>query len=525
MQFTPIWWKPSAKAPEVKTDIDGDNGKLVITVKNDNGDLTDVLKVQRKTADGEWQDFYVDTDRSKFDNTNLTYTFDLADIDRENDCFRVVVTTIFGATKESTSMTTQYILNPNIETGTKDEVEGWTCKRSGENGFTKATGDTYFELWTSNVAGAYFDYSQQVEGLPEGVYELSAVCFNSTNGVEGATVNGNVGLYAVTDGVEYFSPVTEDGEIDYERKQTIEKIVVRNGKLLVGVKNIGPMSARWAGADNFELKFLGSIEEIMHDEADEFVKSVEEEMQNRYLSLFVKTEDELYDASALIINSRCDKSNTYGWTTENIETKTGEAYDGVSTNAYWDKWKSSNLSSSMSQTIENLPAGEYTVSALLRGSASVNIELKAVVTSEDGEKTYKKNFTGTGATSVEGSEYKNGWQKVETETINIAWGDKIVLTATATGGSSSGWWSADNFSLSWKESAVNAITTTNADNDTEIVSVGNGMVLIHSESASQIDIYSISGMLTEKVLLKEGTNTVILPKGVYVIGRKKVAVF
>ena len=179
----------------------------------------------------------------------------------------------------------------------------------------------------------------------------------------------------------------------------------------------------------------------------------------------------------------------------------------------------------MSQTIENLPAGEYTVSALLRGSASVNIELKAVVTSEDGEKTYKKNFTGTGATSVEGSEYKNGWQKVETETINIAWGDKIVLTATATGGSSSGWWSADNFSLSWKESAINAITTTNADNDTEIVSVGNGMVLIHSESASQIDIYSISGMLTEKVLLKEGTNTVILPKGVYVIGRKKVAVF
>lgn len=526
VQFTPIWWKPSAKAPEMKTDIDGDNGKLVITIKNGNGDLTDVLKVQRKSGDGEWQDFYVDTDRSKFDKTDLTYTFDLTDIDRENDSFRVVVTTIFGVTKESTSMTTQYIVNPNIETGTKDEVEGWTCKRSGENGFTKATGDTYFELWTANVAGAYFDYSQQIEGLPEGVYELSAVCFNSTNGVEGATVNGNVGLYAATDGIEYFSPVTTDGEIDYERKQTIEKIIVRNGKLLVGIKNIGPMSARWAGADNFDLKFIGSIEEIMHDEADEHIKSVEEEMQNRYQNLFLKVDENTSDASSLIINPRCEKSNTYGWTTENIEIKTGEAYDGVSTNAYWDKWKSSNLSSSMSQTIENLPAGEYTASALLRGSASVNIELKAVVTSKEGEKTYLRNFTGTGATSVEGSEYKNGWQKVETESFDIAWGDKVVLTATAKGGSSSGWWSADNFSLYWKENIIDAIESTKATNNgMTIVPTGNGMVQIYVKSETQTSIFSTSGTLIDKLSLEEGTNTIILPKGMYVIGRKKVAVF
>ena len=114
-------------------------------------------------------------------------------------------------------------------------------------------------------AGEAFDYYQDVSGLPDGVYQLSANVFNSTNGEAGASVNGAVGLYAQTSDLLYFSPVTTDSEMDTNRKNQIDKIIVRDGMLRVGVRNLGPMTARWAGADNFVLSYLGTEAEVLTD--------------------------------------------------------------------------------------------------------------------------------------------------------------------------------------------------------------------------------------------------------------------
>jgi hypothetical protein len=48
VQFTPVWWTPGLKAVTLKTTINSASGKIIFTVKNDNGDMTDQMIIQRK---------------------------------------------------------------------------------------------------------------------------------------------------------------------------------------------------------------------------------------------------------------------------------------------------------------------------------------------------------------------------------------------------------------------------------------------------------------------------------------------
>ena len=441
----PIWWRPNVKTPTLQYETSAD--KIIFVIGNDNGDTSEKLTIERKAKGGSWQTLATITKRSDLDPTTVRYPISPDQIDRFGDTFRVTVNTLYGGTATSNEMKMDaYVSNGTIVAESKDNVPGWTCQRSAANGYTKGdSGNTYFEVWDSKAADMAFDYYQNVGALPKGVYKLTAVCFNSSNNVEGAKVNGNMGLYAQAEGVEYFAPVTADSEIDYNKKTVIPQILVRNGVMRIGIKNQGPMTARWAGADNFVLEYLGTEDEVLDKDGDTFIWEQKQERDQQLTDLFANLSNEQKDASVLIVNADCNRNDFYGWTVDNLGTKQGDQpWDGNSSNNYWDKWNQNSLKSSMEQTITYLPAGQYEISALMRCSSGQVITFSAT---HQGE-TYTSTLTGVGD-QTQGTTYKNGWNKVTLPVFTAASGDQVTIKASINA-SATTWWSVDHFTMTWK---------------------------------------------------------------------------
>ena len=527
VQFVPIWWTPSLKNVTMKTQMKAAEGQMLFLINNPNGDVTDRMVIQRRLADGSFEDFHEVDDRALLDSTEYAVPVELARIDMDNDEFRLMVTTASGGTTYSATVSAGYLVNPNVQTSTKDAVDGWTCRRSAANGYTKATGDTYFEVWDATPEGEHFDYYQDVEELPEGVYELSAACFNTTDNVAGATVNGHVGLYAQSGGYEYFTPVTEDSEYDPERRQVIGRIVVTDGRLRVGVKNIGPMSARWAGADEFRLRYVGALDEALPEGREAFLNSVREESDARYMALFRWNADNTTaDASGVIINADCDRRNSYGWIVDgNIEYATGEGYDGSVTNPYWNKWSASAYTISMEQDFDYLPGGYYTVSAMLRGSTGVPMTLRATVTTVSGaQEEQSVVFTGTGLELPAGSEYVKGWQRVELPELRLTRGARLQVSLKAVNASGSNWFSADHFGLAFRTDPFVGISSVSDTPEILRVTGGEGCLQVTASASASLAVYASSGVLVASRRIEPGTTSIPLSPGLYVVGRQKVVV-
>jgi len=147
------------------------------------------------------------------------------------------------------------------------------------------------------------------------------------------------------------------------------------------------------------------------------------------------------DASFFIKNADAYRATTYGWTASEVGFTKGEAYDGNAENNYFDKWYASNFSSSLSQTLPPLPAGNYTLSAMMRSNTTQVMTLSA--TSSSGASS-KMEFTGTAITSASGSEYVMGWQKIALSPIVVKDGETLTIALNTNGNS---WWSADAFRL------------------------------------------------------------------------------
>lgn len=443
----PTWWQPSMKSPTIDYSINTSANTITFTLGNTNGDATDQLILQRKVGD-TWEDLYSVTNRSQLENEKVTCTLSLDDIDRENDVFRVAATNLYGSEATSEDKGTGFITNPKIVTNSKNEVPGWTCERNALNGYTKAeSGDTYFEVWGAVATQMDFNYYQDINNIPNGVYKLSAACFNSTNNEAGATVNGNVGLYAVADGIGYFTPITTDSEMDSNNRLTVDAIIVRNNSIRIGIRNIGQMTARWAGADDFALSYLGTEEEVLTQTYQEVTGSAEQGIIN----LFPIIGDNQRDASGLIANADCSRSTTDRWTVNNLSTSSNEntktPYDNDVSNPYFNIWKSGSLTSSLQQTITYLPAGEYQLQALFRGTDGLSITLKADLNRADGtSQTFSQSVTGVGASTIEGSDYPYGWMEAQTEPITIKHGDQLTIGAE-TSANKTAWWSIDHFQL------------------------------------------------------------------------------
>ena len=301
--------------------------------------------------------------------------------------------------------------------------------------------------------------------------------FNSTNNVAADKVNGNVVLYAVADGVGYATRITDDCEIDASALSSVDNIAVMGGVMRIGVRNIGTMSARWAGADNFTLERTGDI--TSYEDYSSRLHTA-----NQTFTQLFSGNDNGRDMSGLIGNADCSRGTTDRWTVTNVGVTKGEASDGNADNQYFDKWNSGSLSSSMTQTIYYLPTGAYTLSALLRGSKDVaTLTLRADVLRADGSivKTYNKSIKGIGAD--DGSTYKKGWQKVDVSGILVAKDQQLRITASGTA-EATAWWSADHFTLTWKKDQTG---------QTDIEELVVGVNDVPTATTLQQRIYNLSG--------------------------------
>ena len=458
----PVWWTPSAKTPSLVVKQNPSTGKLTFQITNPNTDFTKSLVVERLSKDGStWEVFAEVKDRYRFDTEDISLSnIDAQDTDIETDQFRISLTTLSGKTVTSSTTDAGYIINPHIEVDSKESVPSWTCTRDAANGYTKATGDTYLEVWDATAANINFNYYQDLTDLEEGVYELSANVFNTALDDANGTVNGTVGLYAQTPYQLYFTPVTTDAAADPDHpitssttdisglpRITVKNILVVGGKLRIGVRNLGTMGARWAGADNFQLKFVGGGY-YEHYDIENHV-----EADNILYGLMPETTNGL-DASRFIVNPDCNRKDSYGWTPSNVDVKTdNESYDGVATNTYWNIWKSGAFTSSLSQDITGLPAGTYTFSALLRGQDTATMKL----TAKTGDKNFvTQSFTGKGAVSADGDAYPQGWNLITTDPITVTQGQTLTISLN-TESTASAWWSADHFALTLVEKSHEAL--------------------------------------------------------------------
>ncbi len=150
------------------------------------------------------------------------------------------------------------IVNPQCN-GQNNAVAGWTADFPvGGNGPMKPSADA-IEYWAGSAdprAEAQFDIWQEITGLPNGIYTVSADMYNSLNGEGGdyTVFSPTCGLYAASGDAEEIALV--DAEGDQLKPYTTGEVEVTNGKLRIGVKSVSPLAARWFVADNFKLTLV-----------------------------------------------------------------------------------------------------------------------------------------------------------------------------------------------------------------------------------------------------------------------------
>lgn len=162
-----------------------------------------------------------------------------------------------------------WIVNPGID----GNLTGWTTNKYGNTvntgGPMKPSYDA-MEYWGHTTvkesdAGKGFDYYQTITGLPNGIYTIGADLLHSTNGEEGAEWNGGgtAGVYGKTGSAEVIELVTIDGATNDQifMPYTTDEIVVYDGTLTIGVKNIAALTGRWFACDNFKLTYVRQLEE------------------------------------------------------------------------------------------------------------------------------------------------------------------------------------------------------------------------------------------------------------------------
>lgn len=150
---------------------------------------------------------------------------------------------------------TYYIVNPEI-----NGADGWTTEKT-EGGNGPLLNGESFEYWSYTLGKGGFNYYQDITGLPNGMYTVSARLMNDQAESAEAFKPG-AGVYAETGGTMVCATAdyADGAGLAAMRNCVTEKIMVSDGKLRIGVKNINAdnsMPARWFVADDFKLTYQG----------------------------------------------------------------------------------------------------------------------------------------------------------------------------------------------------------------------------------------------------------------------------
>ena len=390
------------------------------------------------------------------------------------------------------------IINPSFSTGDKT---GWTVEGKGSAWqSTNILNGTSLEYWTEKATNAAFDYHQSISGLPAGFYTISAMMHNSTNGEPNASFNtaGQVGVYIKDGTSELFAPVTVDGTV-LNRYTTKPFFVNENSAITIGVKNNGTMTARWFVVDDFVLTYVNTVdgfiaqlkEALTEEEAqaqfEEAAKNVttNNEMEAAFQAAIRTQTTEGADYTGAISNPSFETGNTAGWTFEASNDYGAKTYnmDGKDGNYLFNIWSSGNA---ISQTIENLPKGTYT--------------LKAVAATDEGAKVLLQ-ANGNSA-EIEGTGADNG---IEGELTFVVTDGKATIGAE---GAEKHWYKVDKFRLLY------AGTITEANSISE---------LIATEGAVNFNMAALQVLNAgeDSIVVQDETGKV--PAGILLKGTKDIA--
>lgn len=176
-----------------------------------------------------------------------------------------------GASETNPVDLTNRISQPSFDTGT----DGWVAEKvnSPDTGWdnlqrqtsTQPTTDgtvfqNFFERWVANPPQTDWSVTQQINGLPQGKYKLTAYVLTNSDTPEG--------LYVVADGGlgEERTEATEPGNINgivTARPYDVEFTVLDN-TATIGFRAINT-NCQWSGVDNFKLTYYGKSEVTVRD--------------------------------------------------------------------------------------------------------------------------------------------------------------------------------------------------------------------------------------------------------------------
>lgn len=124
------------------------------------------------------------------------------------------------------------------------------------------------EFWNGSAANLKFDLNQTLYALPEGKYVLEAELANAKNGAFVEANEGRAHLYAdvITIGVDTVTTSTPVEPRDADCSAGLDPYSIefdvpahKDGlKVVVGIRTVGTMAARWFAYDNFVLKLLSN---------------------------------------------------------------------------------------------------------------------------------------------------------------------------------------------------------------------------------------------------------------------------
>jgi hypothetical protein len=220
--------------------------------------------------------------------------------------------------------------------------------------------------------------------------------------------------------------------------------------------------------------------------------------------------------TSLITNPSFESSFT-GWTnTGSFTTQTNTPLFTKDGSTYIEKYiapGSAVPDCNSTQTLSNLPTGSYTLIVAAAARINQNGTNPAYV---EGAYIYAKNSTDSISQVVSTAKDYYIHQSVSGGTLKIGF---------KTQSSTANWVSADNFRLFYKGQGVpTGVSSISSNTQTfQVFSLANGL-LIKSEKTVDVKIYTVLGQLVKAVKVLDGSTTVNLPKGVYLVNGIKAVV-
>ena len=457
------------------------------------------------TADFNTAKGYLSSDLSSELMTELTSTIDACDGTINYNNIETYITNLktvidkckayvdeHPAEPDNRTDFTGLIINPSIiQNGTtNDAPNGWkgaTTNVTGNGHWTEGTGNTRLEAWnwSTNENGLNVDYYQDVI-VPNGLYTLTAVTHQRAN--------GDAALYAETYELRETSTTMPVGDGN-EAETSVQNILVTDGTLRIGIKASNDYTGdnQWITADNFTLTRVSTPENtaLSHytdaiaylDELanEEFLRYVDHEELatartaahnceqnaaayetaiNKYVAALkrsqaMKEQKEPTvaigeDMTGYIVNPTIQQNGgtndaPNGWTAGVNVTGNGHWTEGTG-NTRLEAWHwAADLNVDYYQIIENLPNGEYKLTAVTHQRENGNACLYAKVGSNEYSTKMPVGDGNEDVTTVNDITVTDG-------TLQIG------MKASGAGN----WVTADNFTLTYLGLKHNATLSCNA---------------------------------------------------------------